>query len=1049
MSIQVNDKNLGHATAYAYAVAGGYTGTEAEFTELLGNIADDLGQIENLTVTVETLAAGSSATASYSNGVLHLGIPKGDKGDKGDTGATGPTGPTGNGIASVAKTGTSGLVDTYTITYTNGNTSTFTVTNGAEAVDNTLTIAGRAADAKKTGDEISELKEELSKFSNALEDGKLEYANNPVNGVESSSTGNVSSSETRLLIQSKLKADSPITVKVNGQKVFPHYWRKNGDGFAYSLHGSKWYTEDFELPQSEFYFDFVIAKTDDSNISPSECYVSITKDRLLTVEKEKSFSKINNRVDTLFKSVDLREVVWSDADHKCLNTNGDTIDISNPTDSSSIFRYAVVPCAVGDKFVVDSIEGTAGARSWAFIKVDGTIISKCESLEILPRTVLVAPSGSAYAVFNDINNGTVFSGSPITTVSDNLIRLTNTTERDIIENGSVALHVSFPDRSTVVVNGTSVAEHPLYLNGSSYLDTEIFTSGDYFYSKFTSGEATSELSLRLCDIEASNFGAIPSGTRLHFDNSQRGALIIPAGTYVNYKTQLMFVKDTYEPKCYNPYGNKSVNDPYAREAAELNTDLNEWQANVIARSEQICRISYNTTNDGFPYPPATTPDVSNLPAIGTKITGLPYSSSRTGAKLVGIDARFDTYLSCVVDPNSVLYNKYVDPISSGGARAYYGQVCSSVVGYILNLKHYMSTGVMKNWNGVRKINPQDIEVGDIVLTASGTVRDGDTPARTEAGHATVVTGVRKDRYGRIEKVRWCEGTIPVSKFHPWEDFEKFLDTENGAIGGGAGGGLKNRDCLYRLTNRNEIPYDKIDAINCFDETANLKIEVPAVICNYGDKAVISNTETDIAIDAVKDIASATLTYSNGTTKTYGSASAGTILDVLSDVPSGRHIIESVYPGGGKTYSDFVVVNLSDCSYDEDTKVLTLPSSSNTYDIKLWEVNAMDSNGGHQKIINVEGLPSSVDCTSLYVLNDGNPQSFIYTDVAHEFVSIKAIFRIECDGNFYGNAAWEHTLNNPAVEIKPTKNPVKALIRALKDGGTITEEQFRLIDSQID
>lgn len=36
----------------------------------------------------------------------------------------------GNGIASITKTGTSGLVDTYTITYTNGNTSTITLTNG-------------------------------------------------------------------------------------------------------------------------------------------------------------------------------------------------------------------------------------------------------------------------------------------------------------------------------------------------------------------------------------------------------------------------------------------------------------------------------------------------------------------------------------------------------------------------------------------------------------------------------------------------------------------------------------------------------------------------------------------------------------------------------------------------------------------------------------------------------------------------------------------------------------------------------------------------------
>lgn len=38
----------------------------------------------------------------------------------------------GRGISSVAKTGTAGLVDTYTITYNDGTTSTFTVTNGAK-----------------------------------------------------------------------------------------------------------------------------------------------------------------------------------------------------------------------------------------------------------------------------------------------------------------------------------------------------------------------------------------------------------------------------------------------------------------------------------------------------------------------------------------------------------------------------------------------------------------------------------------------------------------------------------------------------------------------------------------------------------------------------------------------------------------------------------------------------------------------------------------------------------------------------------------------------
>ena len=73
-----------------------------------------------------TFTNGNTTTFTVTNG------EKGDKGDKGDKGNTGNTGATGNGISTVAKTGTSGLVDTYTITFTNGTTTTFTVTNGAD-----------------------------------------------------------------------------------------------------------------------------------------------------------------------------------------------------------------------------------------------------------------------------------------------------------------------------------------------------------------------------------------------------------------------------------------------------------------------------------------------------------------------------------------------------------------------------------------------------------------------------------------------------------------------------------------------------------------------------------------------------------------------------------------------------------------------------------------------------------------------------------------------------------------------------------------------------
>ena len=49
-------------------------------------------------------------------------------------------GERGAGITSIAYTGTSGLVDTYTITYGDGQTATFTVTNGADGVSPTVLI---------------------------------------------------------------------------------------------------------------------------------------------------------------------------------------------------------------------------------------------------------------------------------------------------------------------------------------------------------------------------------------------------------------------------------------------------------------------------------------------------------------------------------------------------------------------------------------------------------------------------------------------------------------------------------------------------------------------------------------------------------------------------------------------------------------------------------------------------------------------------------------------------------------------------------------------
>lgn len=91
------------------------------------------------TISSATITGGHRITIVDANGTTTVDVMDGAKGDPGNTGA---------GISNIEKTGSSGLVDTYTITYTNGSTTTFTVTNGEDGQDGVGVpsggLAGRA-----------------------------------------------------------------------------------------------------------------------------------------------------------------------------------------------------------------------------------------------------------------------------------------------------------------------------------------------------------------------------------------------------------------------------------------------------------------------------------------------------------------------------------------------------------------------------------------------------------------------------------------------------------------------------------------------------------------------------------------------------------------------------------------------------------------------------------------------------------------------------------------------------------------------------------------
>lgn len=80
-------------------------------------------------VNVESITGGHRVTITDANGDHVFDVLDGVNGDPG------------RGIATIAKTGTSGLTDTYTITYTDGNVQTYTVVNGADGVSPTIVVS--------------------------------------------------------------------------------------------------------------------------------------------------------------------------------------------------------------------------------------------------------------------------------------------------------------------------------------------------------------------------------------------------------------------------------------------------------------------------------------------------------------------------------------------------------------------------------------------------------------------------------------------------------------------------------------------------------------------------------------------------------------------------------------------------------------------------------------------------------------------------------------------------------------------------------------------
>ena len=261
-NINVMRKNLGPVTAYKYAVQQGYTGTEQEFAVLMASyatVAEEAEAAKDDAIDAKTAAEAAQTAAEAAQTAAETAAEQAE---------------------------------------------------GAIEVDDTLSVAGRAADAKETGDKISLLKSDLDGTDNEL----LSYEYTPSSivweqGSIYTSSGTNLNSTTRLRTVDRFSRPVGTTgIKAAaGYKYIiyvydPNQSELNGyvgvlqPGGVYVKSNPEWMTgvTFFAGIPAEYTFRVVIAKTDDGTITAADytgCLIAVSK-----------FLPIENSIANVYKT---------------------------------------------------------------------------------------------------------------------------------------------------------------------------------------------------------------------------------------------------------------------------------------------------------------------------------------------------------------------------------------------------------------------------------------------------------------------------------------------------------------------------------------------------------------------------------------------------------------------------------------------------------------------------------------------------------------------------------------------------------------------------
>jgi hypothetical protein len=278
---------------------------------------------------------------------------------------------------------------------------------------------------------------------------------------------------------------------------------------------------------------------------------------------------------------------------------------------------------------------------------------------------------------------------------------------------------------------------------------------------------------------------------------------------------------------------------------DIPTTLGEWAC--LSRASQMRDIKYTTKGRLLHLDMSNGTYVTAVDEVGTENTGLWYTSVRAlDWGFIGYGVSMYSLMTCINNPKSFIYTKtYSDYFTTGpNGGNVYGTNCTDYVSYCLDLPYLTVTDrlpyleCMCDETGVHNIN------GMCWNSSSGAV---DREAlRTElqlcdifnsaeewggtAGHAVIVTGIRRDADGVIQELDISESTVPfiIETTYDWDSFVSSYI-----------GGMKYRP--YRCSNLANVTFPE-----------NLtNIVYSDIVTNRGDKISIRPNQ-DIALNVLSD-----------------------------------------------------------------------------------------------------------------------------------------------------------------------------------------------------